>query len=101
MGRRRDRRRSFLRCLLYFFFSLTIILIYVWQRNELLRIGYDIREREKENLEFIEEKKVLELELSNLRSPQRIEAISKDKLGLTSPSLSQFFEIKVPKEESD
>lgn len=57
-------------------------LFYLRQRTELLRVGYRLREMMQQQTELKEEKNALLLESSRLRSPDRIERIAIQELGL-------------------
>lgn len=60
----------------------SMTLFYLRQRTELLRAGYRLREMIEQQAELKEEKNLLLLEFSHLRSPDRIEGIATQELGL-------------------
>ena len=55
-------------------------------RYRAIRAGYDIGEKLQEKRELEEEGRKLRLELSLLRSPDRIERLAREKLGMVRPS---------------
>lgn len=88
-GRKKKRRkRSFFiwKCLILTIIFFSIILFYVWERVERLEAGYKIRERVKRRDRLVEENELLLSEAVRLKSPQRLERISREKLGLIVPT---------------
>ena len=55
-------------------------------RYRAIRTGYEIGERLQEKRELEEEGRKLRLQLSLLRSPDRIERLAREKLGMVRPS---------------
>ena len=55
-------------------------------RYRAIRAGYEIGDRLAEKRELEEEGRKLRLELSLLRSPERIEKLAREKLGMVRPS---------------
>ncbi|MBT9137742.1 MAG: Cell division protein FtsL [Syntrophomonadaceae bacterium] len=60
----------------------SMTLFYLWQRTELLRVSYLLREMMQQQAELREEESALFLESSRLRSPDRIEKIALRELEL-------------------
>jgi len=73
-------------------------LFYLWQRTELLKVSYRLREMMQQQTELREEKSTLLLEFSRLRSPDRIEEIALQELGLVR-SKEPVREIRRPVKE--
>jgi len=65
--------------------TLLLTLFYLWSRLEVISLGYDIARANKEQAEFVNENKRLKLEILSLKSPQRIEALASERLGLVYP----------------
>ncbi len=55
-------------------------------RYRVIRTGYLIGEKMQETRELEEEGRKLRLELSLLRSPERVEKLAREKLGMVRPS---------------
>ena len=53
-------------------------IFYVWQHIEIVKSGYHINKLKNERTRMVEENRILRLNVSSLRSPQRIETIAKD-----------------------
>ncbi|MCK4401290.1 cell division protein FtsL [bacterium] len=65
----------------YFLWIIPFILLgifYVWQHIEIVKSGYCINKLKSERTMLAEENRTLQLNVSSLRSPQRIESIAKD-----------------------
>ncbi len=69
-------------------------LIYVWSHLHFTKLNYLIAEEISIRDNLIEENKRLKIEYATLRSPQRIEAIARDKLGMHYPEREQVIFIK-------
>lgn len=65
----------------------------VWIRVETLNIGYEIAKANKERTDLLSDNKRVKLEILNLKTPQRIERIAIDKLGLIYPKGEQIIRI--------
>lgn len=59
--------------------------LHVSLRYRVLRTGYAIGEKLAEKRELEEEARKLRLELSLLRSPERVERLAREKLGMVRP----------------
>ncbi|MCK4261781.1 hypothetical protein KAU86_01400 [bacterium] len=68
---------------------LGIVLFYVWERVELLEAGYKIKERGKRKEKLTEEREALLLRVARLKSPQRLERIAGEEIGLIAPRPGQ------------
>ena len=62
-----------------------VLLFSAWQHFELLRHGYRLEQMQRERAAEAEINRHLRLEMESLRSPQRIEKIAKEELGMVSP----------------
>jgi len=68
---------------------LVALLFLAWQQFEVVRRGYEREELRTEIQHLAEVNRQLKLERATLRSPQRIDLIAREKLGLMSPSFHQ------------
>ena len=86
--RKKGRKKSFFiwKCLILTIVSFSIILFYVWERVERLEAGYKVRKKVKRENELIEENELLLSEAVRLKSPQRLERIAREELGLIIPT---------------
>lgn len=65
------------------------LFIYTWSRVNCIGVGYDITKETKKQHELIALQNNLKIELASLKSPERIEKIAKDQLGLRTPGKNQ------------
>ena len=68
-------------------------------RYRLIRAGYQIGERMEELAGLEQANRKLRLEQSFLRSPERIERLARDKLGLVRPDPERIRVVRVPGKE--
>ena len=64
---------------------ISIFLFYIYQRMEVREKVYSINQMQEEQKKLTEENRSLQLEISSLRSLERIECIARDQLGLDVP----------------
>jgi len=83
------RKQIFLIIIMLFLFMGSSI-GYVWSTFESTQIGYDLSQLQKEEMRLLETNQKLKLELAVLKSPQNLEAIATQKLGLGQPSPKQI-----------
>lgn len=67
--------------------------IYTWIHVQVVEVGYDINRLEKMKSQLISENKALRTELALLKSPDRLEKIAMEQLGLQLPNEKQFIYI--------
>ncbi len=63
---------------------------YVWSNFERTQIGYELSELKREERRLKEINRKLKLEIDTLRSPQRLERVAVEELGLRPPSPDQI-----------
>jgi len=63
---------------------------YVWSNFERTQIGYDLSQLQKEEMRLSEINQKLKLELATLKSPQNLEHLAIQKLGLRPPKPEQI-----------
>ena len=63
---------------------------YVWSNFESTQIGYDMSSLKGEEMRLREIQQELRLELAYLRSPQRLQRLAFQELGLSQPSCEQI-----------
>jgi len=66
-----------------------VVLLYAWQRLELVNHGYEIERLERERAAELEIQRHLTLEIDTLRAPSRIEEIATRDLHLVAPARGQ------------
>ncbi len=66
------------------------LLLYVWQHIQVVRLGYQIERLRTARAALIQEGKVLNVELSRLRSVKRVEGLARRELGMGNPAPGQI-----------
>jgi len=69
-------------------------LVYVWQRVQVIKLGYEIETLKKQKDELIKTNKGLLIEAATLTSPDRIEAIAVKDIGMKTPAEDQILMVK-------
>ncbi|MDH4100117.1 MAG: cell division protein FtsL [Nitrospirota bacterium] len=83
---------------------LAVVLFYIWQRVQVVKLGYQIEKYKIEKVELVRKNKELLIEVSSLTSPDRIERLASHRVGLSAPDREQIVIVKrvtpsVPSEE--
>ncbi len=82
------------RIFLFLAILVTVSLFFVWSRLQLVNLQYDISRLENRLRDVRSEVRCLHLEAASLRSPDRIEKVARQRLGLRNPSPQQVIYIK-------
>lgn len=69
-------------------------LLYAWSSLKITHIGYEMADALKERKNLMETNERLKIELATLKSPDRIEALAVQKLGMRTPKSREFVIIK-------
>ncbi len=75
--------------------AVTAAMAHVSLRTRIVRAGYDIGERMREVRVLEEEGRKLRVERSLLRSPERIERVARERLGMVTPAPDQIRVVRV------
>ena len=73
---------------------MVVVLIYVWSHIQMRKLEYQVAEEMNIREQLLEEQKKLKLECATLKSPQRIEAIARNKLQMSYPEREQVVLLK-------
>jgi len=85
-------------CIFAAFVLMAVALIYVWSHTHMTELEYEIAAEISTKEKLLEEQRRLKVEMATLKSPQRIEAIAKDKLKMSYPNQDQIIVLKWPEE---
>jgi len=88
-----EERSSGLRYSPFIFVTLVLMavaLVYVWSHIRMTELEYKVAEEMIIKEKLIEEQNKLKVEIATLKSPQRLEAMAKEKLQMTYPTRDQF-----------
>ena len=65
-----------------------------WLRLGIVRTTYEINQAEKEIRNLVIEREQMELKVTALRSPRRLEAIARSRFGLSQPKSDRIVQMK-------
>lgn len=68
---------------------LSVLLLYVWERVDVVQVGYHIEQLKFKKVALERERDELRLKVSTLTSPDRIAKAATDKLGMLPPQQGQ------------
>ena len=66
------------------------VLVHVWLRLQVVRMGYVLSTTSKLQARLEQENRELKVELATLTSPDRLEALARQRLGLAAPEKGQI-----------
>ena len=70
------------------------LLAYTWQRYECLDMRYQLQQTSQQQAKVLELNRELRVELATLRSPERIDLLARNQLGMTVPQPAQIISIE-------
>ncbi|BCA55823.1 hypothetical protein W02_29630 [Nitrospira sp. KM1] len=71
--------------------GLCLVFVFVWERVEVVRLGYQIERLKIQKVLLERERDHLQVKSSALTAPERIAKVAVDKLGLFPPQQGQVF----------
>ena len=86
---RAGRRRRFVVVGVAAFALIGVVLIHVWLRLQVVQMGYVLSTLSKLQGRLEQENRELTVELATLTSPERLEALARNRLGLVPPAKGQ------------
>ncbi len=76
----------------------SLVLLFVWERVDIVRIGYHIERLKTQKVALERERDELRVKLSTLTAPERIARLANDKLGMMQPEKGQVVVIHIEPE---
>ena len=76
------------------FALMAVTLFYVWSHIQMTELEYQVAREISIKEKLLDDQRKLKVEQATLKSPQRIEAIAKGKLGMTYPDRDQIIILK-------
>jgi cell division protein FtsL len=73
---------------------MAVALVYVWSHIRMTELEYKVAEEMSIKESLLEEQRKLKVEIATLKSPQRLEAIAKEKLQMSYPTRDQVIILK-------
>jgi cell division protein FtsL len=86
---RHERRRHLLAIACLFLVVLSLALLYVWLRLQVVHMGYLLSATSKLRAQLEQENRELRVELASMTSPDRLEAMARRRLRLIPPEKGQ------------
>lgn len=80
--------------------GLLLVLGYVWERVDLVRVGYKIERLKEQKVALQRERDELRLRVSALTSPERIARAATERLAMAPPARGQVVVVKLERETS-
>jgi cell division protein FtsL len=87
-------RSGNLRLVLLFGFIVLVLMLYVGGKVQIMRLGYQIDELEKQKRDLERRNRSLQIEASSLSAPGRIEEIAIKRLGMVRPVKENIVVVK-------
>lgn len=72
-----------------FLAGLSLVFVFVWERVDVVRVGYQIERLKAQKLLLERERDQLQVKFSALTAPERIAKVATDKLGMIPPQQGQ------------
>lgn len=69
--------------------GLCLVFVFVWERVDMVRVGYQIERLKHDKVLLERERDELRVKLSALSAPDRIAKVASEKLGMTPPQQGQ------------
>ncbi len=85
----RQRRRQILMMSLSVLAVISVVLTHVWLRLQVVHMGYVLSTTSKLQNQLEQEHRELKVELATVTSPERLEAMARQRLGLIYPEKGQ------------
>ena len=85
----RGKRRRFVIVALLVLGLIGAVLVHVWLRLQVVRMGYVLSTTSKLQARLEQENRELKVELATMTSPDRLEALARQRLGLVQPEKGQ------------
>lgn len=82
-----------------FLAGLCLVFVFVWERVDVVRVGYQIERLKTQKLLLERERDQLQVKFSALTAPERIAKVATDKLGMTPPQQGQVLMVHLQTEQ--
>jgi len=78
--------------------GVTLIFVFVWERVDVVRLGYHIERLKAQKVLLERERDQLQVKFSALTAPERIAKVATEKFGLVPPLQGQVLMVREPGE---
>lgn len=80
--------------MLMVFVGLCLVFTFVWERVDMVRVGYQIERLKNDKVRLERERDELRVKFSALSAPDRIAKVASEKLGMTPPQQGQVIMVQ-------
>ena len=80
--------------ILAMFIGLCLVFLFVWERVDIVRVGYHVERLKVEKLSLERERDQLRVKLSALSAPDRIAKMATEQLGMVPPQKGQVIMVQ-------
>ncbi len=78
--------------------AMLLLLAFVWERVDIVRLGYRIERLKSDKVRLERERDELQVRVSSLTSPERIAKVATEKLGMAPPRQDQVVLVRLEPE---
>ncbi len=78
--------------------AMSLLLAFVWERVDIVRLGYHIERLKSDKVRLERERDELQVRVSSLTSPARIAKVATEKLGMIPPRQDQVVLVRLEPE---
>lgn len=78
--------------------GLILVFVFVWERVDIVRVGYQVERSKAEKVLLERERDQLQVRFSSLSAPERIAKVATERLGMVQPQQGQVITVHVKPE---
>jgi cell division protein FtsL len=75
--------------------GLILVFVFVWERVDIVRLGYQVERSKTQKLLLERERDQLQVKFSSLTAPERIAKVATERLGMVQPQQGQVVTVHV------
>jgi len=75
--------------------GLILVFVFVWERVDIVRVGYQVERSKAEKVLLERERDQLQVRFSSLSAPERIAKVATERLGMVQPQQGQVITVHV------
>jgi len=76
------------------FAGLCLVFLFVWERVDMVRVGYHVERLKRDKVSLERERDQLRVKFSSLSAPDRIAKVASEKLGMVLPQPGQVIMVR-------
>lgn len=74
--------------------GLCLVLLFVWERVDMVRVGYQVERLKQEKMVLERERDQLRIKVSTLSAPDRVAKVAAERLGMAPPQRGQVIVVQ-------